>query len=190
MADADRFAERRNTCRQHLVSWAAVHEDSGTPVHILYTGAGHVRGNAAHRQPAKNADVLAHEPLIFAHLVHRRFSGQTTWTLCGLCGHACAHSACCGALPGHTLHPPRLCARVTCLSSLPLEASELKPEPTKTEPLVPPTATTLMTNSAKYAHYAPALVGRAVRYGSLADCVGAATSGRAARGPPRWLQGG
>ena len=58
------------------------------------------------------------------------------------------------------------------------------------EPLVPPTATTLMTNSAKYAHYAPALVGRAVRYGSLADCVGAATSGRAPRGPPRWLQGG
>ena len=58
------------------------------------------------------------------------------------------------------------------------------------EPLVPATATTLMTNSAKYAHYAPALVGRAVRYGSLADCVGAATSGRAPRGPPRWLRGG
>ena len=47
------------------------------------------------------------------------------------------------------------------------------------EPIVPPAARTLMTNSAKYAHYAPGLVGREVRFGSLADCVDAACTGHA-----------
>jgi predicted aconitase len=50
-----------------------------------------------------------------------------------------------------------------------------------TEPVFPPSARALMTNSGKYAHYAPGLHGRAVRFGSLADCVAAATSGRAPR---------
>lgn len=45
------------------------------------------------------------------------------------------------------------------------------------EPVIPPEARTLMTNSAKYAHYAPGLTGRAVRFGSLAECADAACGG-------------
>ena len=55
------------------------------------------------------------------------------------------------------------------------------------EPVVPPDARTLMTNSAKYAHYAPGLVGRAVRLGSMAGCVDAATTGEFGGDPPNWL---
>ncbi len=55
-----------------------------------------------------------------------------------------------------------------------------------TEPLFPPTARTLMTNSGKYAHYAPGLSGRAVRFGSLAQCADTAVSGKAP-GAPAWL---
>merc|ERR1711862_210854 len=44
------------------------------------------------------------------------------------------------------------------------------------EPVVPPDARTLMTNSGKYAHYAPGLVNRQVRFGSLPACVTAACS--------------
>ncbi|MBP2299326.1 cis-3-hydroxy-L-proline dehydratase [Azospirillum picis] len=55
------------------------------------------------------------------------------------------------------------------------------------EPLFPVTARVVMTNSAKYAHYGPGLSGRPVRFGSLADCVAAACSGRAAGQPPGWL---
>ena len=54
------------------------------------------------------------------------------------------------------------------------------------EPVFPPAARTLMTNSGKYAHYAPGLHGRAVRFGSLADCARAAMTGRAAP-RPGWL---
>ncbi len=55
------------------------------------------------------------------------------------------------------------------------------------EPMVPPAARTLMTNSGKYAHYAPGLVGRAVRFGGLAACVEAACSGFSRRARPGWL---
>ena len=55
------------------------------------------------------------------------------------------------------------------------------------EPVFPPAARTLMTNSGKYAHYAPGLTGRAVRFGSLADCLAAAETGRAPRTLPAWL---
>jgi hypothetical protein len=55
------------------------------------------------------------------------------------------------------------------------------------EPVFPPSARVLMTNSGKYAHYAPGLSGRAVRFGSLADCAEAAVTGRAPAGPPVWL---
>lgn len=55
------------------------------------------------------------------------------------------------------------------------------------EPVIPPAIRTLMTNSAKYAHYAPGLVERGVRFGSLAACIEAACSGRAAARPPSWL---
>ena len=55
-----------------------------------------------------------------------------------------------------------------------------------TEPVVPVGSTTLLTNSAKYAHYAPGLVNRKVRFNTLAACVEAATSGEAAT-PPAWI---
>jgi len=56
------------------------------------------------------------------------------------------------------------------------------------EPVVPTGCRTLMTNSGKYAHYAPGLVGRAVHFASLAECVDAACSGQASGRVPRWLQ--
>ena len=50
---------------------------------------------------------------------------------------------------------------------------------TISEPVFPPSARTVMTNSGKYAHYGPGLSGRSVRLGSIADCAKAATTGRA-----------
>ncbi|MBG6288325.1 aconitase family protein [Pseudomonas nitroreducens] len=58
------------------------------------------------------------------------------------------------------------------------------------EPVIPPSCTTLITNSAKYAHYGPGLAGRQVHFGSLAACVEAACSGRGDGGVPRWLSEG
>jgi predicted aconitase len=58
-----------------------------------------------------------------------------------------------------------------------------------TEPLMPPEARSLMTNSGKYAHYAPGLSGREVRFGSLAECVETARTGVAPASPPAWLNG-
>jgi predicted aconitase len=55
------------------------------------------------------------------------------------------------------------------------------------EPVIPPRTHTLMTNSGKYAHYAPGLVGRLSRFGGLADCVDAACYGRARHLAPAWL---
>ena len=57
-----------------------------------------------------------------------------------------------------------------------------------TEPIMPRTARSLMTNSGKYAHYAPGLSGREVRFGSLADCAETARSGLAPTSPPDWLR--
>ncbi|PWK60882.1 aconitase X [Roseicyclus mahoneyensis] len=56
-----------------------------------------------------------------------------------------------------------------------------------TEPVFPPGARTLMTNSGKYAHYAPGLSARAVRFGGIAACAEAAVTGRAQAAPPVWL---
>ena len=56
------------------------------------------------------------------------------------------------------------------------------------EPVFPRGARTLMTNSGKYAHYAPGLSGRNVRFGSLSDCAAAARTGVAASERPKWLQ--
>jgi predicted aconitase/predicted aconitase with swiveling domain len=55
------------------------------------------------------------------------------------------------------------------------------------EPVIPPGATTLMTNSGKYAHYAPGLVGRKVHFASLAECVDTACSATASGRLPAWL---
>lgn len=56
------------------------------------------------------------------------------------------------------------------------------------EPVIAPTARTIMTNSAKFAHYAPGLTGRSVHFAGLAQCVQAACSGRSDSGPPHWLR--
>jgi cis-L-3-hydroxyproline dehydratase len=55
------------------------------------------------------------------------------------------------------------------------------------EPVLPISAKNLMTNSGKYAHYAPGLVGRRVHFASLAACVDAACSGQASGDLPNWL---
>ena len=56
-----------------------------------------------------------------------------------------------------------------------------------TEPVFPPAARSVITNSGKYAHYGPGLSGRALRFGSMADCAQAAATGRAPALPP-WLK--
>ncbi|MEH6523680.1 cis-3-hydroxy-L-proline dehydratase [Sulfitobacter sp.] len=56
------------------------------------------------------------------------------------------------------------------------------------EPVFPPAARHLVTNSGKYAHYAPGLSGRTVRFASLADCARAAVEGHLVGGLPNWLK--
>ena len=58
-----------------------------------------------------------------------------------------------------------------------------------TEPVFPPEAKGLFTNSGKYAHYAHGLTGRHSRIGSLKECVDAAVSGQAPEKRPAWLDG-
>lgn len=53
-------------------------------------------------------------------------------------------------------------------------------------PMLPPEIKTLMTNSAKYAYYAPGLLNTQVTYGSLADCVRSAIAGRVLRDDSLW----
>ena len=53
-------------------------------------------------------------------------------------------------------------------------------------PMLPPEIKTLMTNSAKYAYYAPSLLKTRVTFGSLADCVHSAIEGRVVRDESPW----
>lgn len=53
-------------------------------------------------------------------------------------------------------------------------------------PMLPPEIKTLMTNSAKYAYYAPSLLNTRVTFGSLADCVRSAIEGRIVRDDSVW----
>jgi hypothetical protein len=53
-------------------------------------------------------------------------------------------------------------------------------------PMLPPGVKALMTNSAKYAYYAPGLLGTQVTFGSLSDCVRSAIEGRVVRGDTLW----
>lgn len=53
-------------------------------------------------------------------------------------------------------------------------------------PILERTSGVLMTNSGKFAHYAPGNTGLAVRYGALADCVESAVAGRLVREPMLW----
>ncbi|KAF7189822.1 Uncharacterized protein HII31_08929 [Pseudocercospora fuligena] len=57
-----------------------------------------------------------------------------------------------------------------------------------TEPVIRPTSGNIMTNSAKYAHYAPGITSRHVHFGSLAECIEACTTGRRIMQTPKWLQ--
>jgi predicted aconitase len=52
--------------------------------------------------------------------------------------------------------------------------------------MLPPEIKTLMTNSAKYAYYAPSLLNTRVTFGSLADCVRSAIEGRVVRDETLW----
>jgi hypothetical protein len=53
-------------------------------------------------------------------------------------------------------------------------------------PMLPPEIRLLMTNSAKYAYYAPGLLGARVTFGSLEDCVRSAVAGRVVRDESLW----
>ena len=55
------------------------------------------------------------------------------------------------------------------------------------DPIIPPGVSTILTNSGKYAHYGTGLSGRIMRFGSLAQCAAAATTGRFDNSPPSWL---
>jgi predicted aconitase len=54
-------------------------------------------------------------------------------------------------------------------------------------PMLPPEIRTLMTNSAKYAYYAPSMLNTRVTFGSLADCVRSAVEGRVVRDETVWV---
>jgi predicted aconitase len=53
-------------------------------------------------------------------------------------------------------------------------------------PMLPPSVKTLMTNSAKYAYYAPGLLDTGVTFGNLDDCVRSAVEGRVVRDESLW----
>jgi predicted aconitase len=53
-------------------------------------------------------------------------------------------------------------------------------------PMLPPSVKTLMTNSAKYAYYAPGMLNTHVTFGTLADCVQSAVEGRVVRDESIW----
>ncbi len=53
-------------------------------------------------------------------------------------------------------------------------------------PMLPKSIKILMTNSAKYAYYAPGLLATQVVFGSMADCVASAVEGRVVRDESLW----
>ncbi len=53
-------------------------------------------------------------------------------------------------------------------------------------PMLPPDIKRLMTNSAKYAYYAPGMLDTEITFGSLADCVQSAVEGRVVRDESLW----
>jgi cis-L-3-hydroxyproline dehydratase len=55
-----------------------------------------------------------------------------------------------------------------------------------TSPMLPPSVKTLMTNSPKYAYYAPSMLNTRITFGSLADCVRSAIAGRVERDDSIW----
>ncbi len=57
-----------------------------------------------------------------------------------------------------------------------------------TSPMLPAEIQNLMTNSAKFAYYAPGLLGRKIAFGSLEDCVNSAIAGRVVRDEAPWME--
>jgi len=57
-----------------------------------------------------------------------------------------------------------------------------------TTPMLPADVKYLMTNSAKFAYYAPGLLGRQITFGSLKDCVESALTGKVVRDETLWNQ--
>jgi hypothetical protein len=56
-----------------------------------------------------------------------------------------------------------------------------------TSPMLPAEIQNLMTNSAKFAYYAPGLLGKKIAFGSLEDCVNSAVTGEIIRDESLWL---
>ena len=56
-----------------------------------------------------------------------------------------------------------------------------------TTPMLPDDVRVLMTNSAKFAYYAPGLLGRTMAFGSLVECVDSAAAGRIVRKDELWV---
>ncbi|VXB40619.1 2-Methylcitrate dehydratase AcnD [Pseudomonas sp. 8BK] len=148
----------RVTLDELLESWRGLNSAESAEVSLVALG-----------NPHCSATELAR----LAELCEGHHSHPDT-TLVVTCGRAVHEQA---AAAGHVATLERFGARLitdTCWCML-------------GEPVVPPGARTLMTNSGKYAHYAPGLVGRQVHFGSLTACVEAACSGRNARAVPAWL---
>lgn len=59
-----------------------------------------------------------------------------------------------------------------------------------TTPMLPESVSQLMTNSGKYAYYAPGLLGRNTVFGSLEDCVQSAVKGKVTRVEGAWEEAG
>ncbi len=57
-----------------------------------------------------------------------------------------------------------------------------------TSPMLPEDIQNLMTNSAKFAYYAPGLLGRQIAFGSLEDCVDSAVAGEIIRDESLWVR--
>jgi cis-L-3-hydroxyproline dehydratase len=57
-----------------------------------------------------------------------------------------------------------------------------------TSPMLPEEIQNLMTNSAKFAYYAPGLLGRKIAFGSLEDCVNSAVAGQIIRDETLWME--
>jgi predicted aconitase len=53
-------------------------------------------------------------------------------------------------------------------------------------PILPPSPGVMMTNSAKFAHYATGNTGHLPVFGTLQDCVNSAQEGRVVRDPKVW----
>jgi predicted aconitase len=80
-----------------------------------------------------------------------------------------------------------LAKQAGCLSSLETFGGKITVDTCiLASPMLPPAIKRLMTNSAKYAYYAPGLLDTEVTFGSLADCVASAEAGYVVRDETLW----